>query len=231
MDTVGVQQAKAKEAARNNDNEFNIRKKFLNNSVGAIREASYSQFNIVICTDQEHDDFQNLQGRILPMDLIDVEVSQGKIVNFQVYVFDTGKYLRHGKWERDHWCWWGETNKWHDPFAMHVHFENAQAKLDANQIKQQQDAQAAKNTTARTVATAVDKTLVQESHSNAQGLQIDAQSRAQDPSYIYGAEPGQTAAAGSHAPIAPMSFTTSKYLQQAFSTCFKTNARFTVVDL
>lgn len=127
MDTVREQQAK--EAARNNDNEFNIRKNFLDNAVAAIQDATYSQFNTVICTDQAHDDFQNLTGQILRMDLIDVEVAQGKVVNFQVYVFDTGKYLRHGKWERDHWWWWGASKVFHDSFAMHVHFEKAQPKI------------------------------------------------------------------------------------------------------
>ena len=55
----------------------------------------------MICTDQQRDDFQNLKGQILSMDLLDVEVSQGKIVNFEVYVFETGNYLRHGKYEQD----------------------------------------------------------------------------------------------------------------------------------
>ena len=142
MDAVRVESAKAKEAARNDNNEFNIRKNFLDNAVNAIHEATYGQFNIVICTDQAHDDFQNLTGQILPMDLIDVEVAQGKVVNFQVYVFDTGKYLRHGKWERDYWWWWGASKTFHDPAAMHVHFEQAQQKLDADGIKKKQDEEA-----------------------------------------------------------------------------------------
>ena len=94
MDTVRVEFAKAMEVSRNDNNEFNIRKNFLDNAVSAVRKATLSQYNIVICTDQEHDDFQNLQGQILPMDLVDVEVSQEKVVIFQVYVFDTGRYLR-----------------------------------------------------------------------------------------------------------------------------------------
>ena len=153
MDTVRVESAKAKEAARNDNNEFNIRKNFLDNAVNAIHDATYGQFNIVICTDQAHDDFQNLAGQILPMDLIDVEVAQGKVVNFQVYVFDTGKYLRHGKWERDHWWWWGASKTFHDPAAMHVHFEQAQPKLDAEGIKKKQDEEAkAKETAAAAVS-------------------------------------------------------------------------------
>ena len=142
LDTVRVESAKAKEAARNDNNEFNIAKNFLDNAVNSIHDATYGQFNIVICTDQAHDDFQDLTGQILPMELIDVEVAQGKIVNFQVYVFDTGKYLRHGKWERDHWWWWGASKTWHDPAAMHVHFEQAQPKLDAEAIKKKIDEEA-----------------------------------------------------------------------------------------
>ena len=142
MQTVREESARAKEAARNDNNEFNIAKNFLDNAVNSIHDATYGQFNIVICTDQAHDDFQDLTGQILPMDLIDVEVAQGKVVNFQVYVFDTGKYLRHGKWERDHWWWWGASKTWTDPAAMHVHFEKAQPKLDADAIKKKIDDEA-----------------------------------------------------------------------------------------
>ncbi|KAG8530169.1 uncharacterized protein KY384_005652 [Bacidia gigantensis] len=145
---VREQAAINKEAMRNEDNEFNIRKNFLDNAVNAIKEATYSQYNIVICTDQEHDDFQSLTGQILPMDLLNLEVAPGKNVNFQVYVFDTGKYLRHGKWERDFWWWWGESKQWTDPAAMHVHFEKAQTKLDASAIKAQMDKKALEDKTA-----------------------------------------------------------------------------------
>ena len=207
MDTVRVESAKAKEAARNDNNEFNIRKNFLDNAVAAIRDATYSQFNIVICTDQAHDDFQNLTGQILPMDLIDVEVSQGKIVNFQVYVFETGKYLRHGKWERDHWWWWGESKKFTDPFAMHVHFEKAQPKLDAAQIKQKQDEEKKKQEEAEKAKKAAEQTQVHASEHEAQALDINAQSQAEDASYLYGAQQGEVSAAPSHPPMAPVGFT------------------------
>jgi hypothetical protein len=134
--------AKNKEDMKDENNEFNIRNQFLSNAVNAIREATFAQFNIVICTDQEHDDFQDLQGQILPMDLLNLEISAGKFVNFQVYVFDTGKYLRHGKYEGNYWQFWGNTKKFYDPAAMHVHFDNAQTKRDANAIKAQQDQKA-----------------------------------------------------------------------------------------
>lgn len=101
MDVARDEAAKCKEAAKNDDNEFNIRKNFLDNAVNSIKTATCGQYNIVICTDQQRDDFQNLKGQILPMDLLDVELSKGKTVNFQVYVFDTGNYLRHGKYEQD----------------------------------------------------------------------------------------------------------------------------------
>jgi hypothetical protein len=110
--------------------------------VDAIRDRTLGQYNIVICTDQEHDDFQNLTGRILGLDLVDVEVAQGKTVNFQVYLFDTGKYLRRGKWEQDAWWWWanGTEKKFTDIF-MHVHFETAQPKKDPAQIQAEMDKQ------------------------------------------------------------------------------------------
>lgn len=103
MDIVRDQNAKSKEASITDNNEFNIRKNFLDNIVDAIKTATGGQYNIVICTDQHKDDFQNLKGRILPMELLEVEVSHGKFVNFEVYVFETGNYLRHGRWERDSW--------------------------------------------------------------------------------------------------------------------------------
>lgn len=98
MDVARDEAAKCKAAADAGNNEFNVRKNFLVNAVNAIMEATYSQYNIVICTDQGHDDFQNLKGQIHPMDLLNVEIGQGKVINFEVYVFDTGNYLRHGKW-------------------------------------------------------------------------------------------------------------------------------------
>ena len=137
MDIFRDQASKVKEADRKNDNEFNIRKSFLENSVASLRDATLSQYNIVICTDQEKDDFQDLQGRILPMDLIDVEVSPGKFVNFQVYIFETGKYLRRGRWELDAWGWWGSDKNWKD-VNYHVHFETAQKKLNPDEVKAKQ---------------------------------------------------------------------------------------------
>jgi hypothetical protein len=100
-----------KENMRNEDNEFNIRNQFLSNAVNAIKDATCSQFNIVICTNQEHDDFQNLQGQILPMNLLNLEIAPNKFVDFQIYVFDTGNYLRHGKYEGDYWQFWGQSKK------------------------------------------------------------------------------------------------------------------------
>jgi hypothetical protein len=150
MDIVRDQTAKANEAARTADNEFNIRKNFLDNTVNAIKEATLGQYNIVICTDQSDDDFQQLTGQILPMDLVDVEIEDGKTVNFQIYVFSTGKYLRHGKWERDSWWYYGQSNVWYD-VAMHVDFDNAQPVLDPDDIEKQQDKQYGEAETADTV--------------------------------------------------------------------------------
>ncbi|PMD53195.1 uncharacterized protein K444DRAFT_635595 [Hyaloscypha bicolor E] len=141
MDIVRDETTKANEAARTADNEFNIRKNFLDNTVNAIKEATLGQYSIVICTDQSDDDFQELAGQVLPMDLVDVEVGDGKTVNFQVYVFDTGKYLRHGRWERDAWWYYGQSEVSYD-VAMHVRFDHAQPKLNPEEADQQQEAQA-----------------------------------------------------------------------------------------
>ena len=153
MDVVRDETAKANEAARTADNEFNIRKNFLDNTVNAIKEATLGQYNIVICTDQAGDEFQELTGQVLPLDLVDVDVGDGKSVNFQVNVFDTGKYLRRGKWERDSWWWYGESTKFSD-IDMHVHFDNAQPKLNPEEIEQKQEAQAGEAETADTVKAA-----------------------------------------------------------------------------
>ena len=82
------------------------------------------------------------------MDLLNVEIGQGKVINFEVYVFDTGDYLRHGKWEQDSWWYSGQSKVWKDIAAMHVDFNNPQKKLDATAITKQQDDDAAKSTTA-----------------------------------------------------------------------------------
>jgi hypothetical protein len=52
------------------------------------------------------------------MNLLNLEVAPGKTNNYQVYVFDTGNYLRHGKYETNAWQYWGESKKWYDPAAM-----------------------------------------------------------------------------------------------------------------
>ena len=138
MDLVRQEQQAAEEMQRTEDNEFNIRKVFLENTINKIREATLNQYNIVICTDQAEDDFEELQGQWPGLELVSVDVGGGKSVNFQVYVFDTGKYLRRGKWEKNFWNYWGQTETFEDIF-MHVHFEKAQPKLDANQVQQQQE--------------------------------------------------------------------------------------------
>jgi hypothetical protein len=171
---------KLKEQARNDNNEFNIRKQFLDNSISSIRTATFDQYNIVICTDQEHDDFQELKGQILPMDLIDVEVRKDVFVNFQVYIFDTGKYLRHGKWERDHWSWWGENKKWTDPAAMHVHFENAQPKKNADEIKALMDKQAADQKAAADADAATKKAEEDAKAANEAELKAEADRKAKE---------------------------------------------------
>lgn len=134
----------------NKDNEFNMRNQFLENALQAVKNATVNQFNVVICTNQEKDDFQNLKGQILPMNLITLTIAPNKTIDFQVYVFDTGNYLRHGKYETDYWQFFGESKKWYDPAAMHVDFNNAQPKLDPSKIQAAKAAQAA--TTATTTA-------------------------------------------------------------------------------
>ncbi len=207
MDVARSEAAKAKEAGRIDNNEFNIAKNFLVNAVNAIQEATCSQYNIVICTDQDKDDFQNLKGQILPMDLLDVEVSQGKVVNFEVYVFDTGNYLRHGKYEQNSWWYWGQSKKWYDPAAMHVDFNKAQPKLDPTQIQKQQAQNTAQTQTATAANTATQALQATTAATQAPALATDAASVAANNAQTLGAgAPAGAPAgvpAGAPAPAAP----------------------------
>lgn len=195
MDVARDEAAKTKEAARTDNNEFNIAKNFLDNAVNSIKEATCGQYNIVIATDQDKDDFQNLKGQVLPMDLLDVEVSAGKTVNFQVYVFDTGNYLRHGKYEQDKWWFYGESKKWYDPAAMHVDFKNAQKKLDPSQIKAATAANSAETKTAATATAAGQAVQATAAASNAGALKTDAAGQAAAAASAGGATPAAAAPA------------------------------------
>ena len=203
MQVARTEAARAKEAGRIDNNEFNIRKNFLLNAVNAIQEATLSQYNIVVCTDQAHDDFQNLKGQVLPMDLLDVEVSQGKVVNFEVYVFDTGNYLRHGKYEQDSWWYWGESKKWYDPAAMHVDFNKAQTKLDPAQVQKQQAQNATQTQTATAANTATQAVQATTAATQAPALATDAASVAAYDAQTLGAGAVAPAAATAFAPAAP----------------------------
>ena len=203
MQVARTEAARAKEAGRIDNNEFNIRKNFLLNAVNAIQEATLSQYNIVVCTDQAHDDFQNLKGQVLPMDLLDVEVSQGKVVNFEVYVFDTGNYLRHGKYEQDSWWYWGESKKWYDPAAMHVDFNKAQTKLDPTQVQKQQAQNATQTQTATAANTATQAVQATTAATQAPALATDAASVAAYNAQTLGAGAVAPAAATAFAPAAP----------------------------
>lgn len=59
-----------------------------------LKQATYEQFNILIVTDGEKDEWwkdkTGPEGRILPMPNIEVKVAKGKTRTYQVYVFDTG---------------------------------------------------------------------------------------------------------------------------------------------
>ena len=126
------------------------------------------------------------------MDLLNLEISPGKFVDFEVYVFDTGKYLRHGKYERDYWWYWGESKKFYDPAAMHVHFEKAQQKLNPDDVKKQQDANATK------AKAAADATAAVKASNTAAPTQSGA--TAQEVNSAPGAAPVQAAAAQGPSP-------------------------------
>lgn len=108
-----------------------------------------------------------------------MEVSKGKIVNFEVYVFETGNYLRHGKYEQDAWWYFGQSKKWYDPAAMHVDFNNAQKKLDPAAIKKQQNETEASDKTAADAAAAAKAQQDRASANNAAALKTDAAGKAQ----------------------------------------------------
>jgi len=55
MDIIRDENAKAVEAARQENNEFNACKSFLDNHLIAIKDATKNQFNVIIVTDQAQD--------------------------------------------------------------------------------------------------------------------------------------------------------------------------------
>ena len=124
MDTFREEGQKIAAQALQDNNDFNIRKNFLDNAVGAISDLLQGQYNIMVLTDQEHDVEWGgpLKGRLLPMQLLDVQISGGKTVNFQVIVFDSGKYLRKGKWEEDSIKWFPDSAKMWKDVNMHLEF-------------------------------------------------------------------------------------------------------------
>ena len=139
------------------------------------------------------------------MDLLNLEISPQKFVNFQVYVFETGKYLRHGKYERDYWWWWGNNKKFFDPAAMHVHFEVAQKKLDAGAIKAKIDEEKKKNEEAKKVADAAKATQDETAKKFAEETKKEGERKAIEQAQGIqptGLPPGQTTAGGNQQPAA-----------------------------
>lgn len=124
------------------------------------------------------------------MDLLNLEISAGKFVNFQVYVFDTGKYLRHGKYEPNYWQFWGNTKKFYDPAAMHVHFDNAQTKRDANAIKAQQDQKAKEDKIAADAAASAKAAQTAAAANEAPKLKIEAARNAAEAKANANQQPG-----------------------------------------
>ena len=142
MNVAREQAAKIKEQQRQDDNEFNIRKNFLENAIAAINDLLQGQYNIMVLTDQEHDIEWGgpLKGRLLPMDLLEVDIGNGKTVNFQVIVFDSGKYLRKGKWEEDSISWYPDSAKMWKDVNMHLEFSD-QPKKPTDGVPNKEDLQ------------------------------------------------------------------------------------------
>jgi len=94
------------------------------------------------------------------MPLIEVQVAKDKTINFQAYVFDTGQYIRHGKWEANSWTRFGDSKFFTEVFTgtQHAEFNNPRQKLDPNEVKKAQDEQAKKDKDAADAKAAAEKT-------------------------------------------------------------------------
>lgn len=94
------------------------------------------------------------------MPVIEVQVAKDKTINFQAYVFDTGQYIRHGKWEANSWTRYGDSKFFTETFTgtQHAEFNNARKKLNPDDVKKQQDEQAKKDKDAADAKAAADKT-------------------------------------------------------------------------
>lgn len=179
-DIVLQEAGKLKEQAQNGDNESGIRKQFLDNAITSIRTATFDQYNIVICTDYEQDDFQDLQGQILLLKPIYFEVKKDVLVNFKVYIFDTGLYIRHGKRDGDAWSWWGESKTKIDPVSMQVYFEKAQPKKNADDINALMSNGGAQNTAAADADAAAKQAEEGTEAANVDALNAEAEQKAKE---------------------------------------------------
>ena len=85
------------------------------------------------------------------MDLLQFTASSGKDYSFQAMVFDTGQYIRHGKWEPDHWTFFGDSKSFKETFTgtWHAEFNNARPKKNPDEVKKLQDENAKKDADAK----------------------------------------------------------------------------------
>ena len=72
---------------RDDDNDFNIRASFLDGAGKALVAATYKQYNVLIVTDQENDDWDTPMKGELASQLVDVQLSDGSMVNFEARIF------------------------------------------------------------------------------------------------------------------------------------------------
>lgn len=72
---------------RDDDNDFNIRASFLEGAGKAIVAATYKQYNVLIITDQENDEWETPVKGEIASQLVDVQLSDGSMVNFEARIF------------------------------------------------------------------------------------------------------------------------------------------------
>ena len=76
-----------KKLEQSDDNDFNIRSSFLKSAGAALMEATFKQFNILIVTDQENDEWETPVKDELASQLVDVQLTDGTMVNFEARLF------------------------------------------------------------------------------------------------------------------------------------------------
>jgi len=121
--------------------EAAIAKQFIEHTLEVLREATFEQFNLLIVTDSEKDEWwqgkKGPEGQLQPVPTIDIQVAPGKTRTYKVYSFDTGTYIRNGSHEADQLIYFGGSKNQKEPMTggWHIEFNEARPKKNPADLK------------------------------------------------------------------------------------------------